>query len=201
MQRKFSSQRGVGLGYLLFMVAIAALVGNYMLNNSTSMSGIAIDSQSMAAANDLDRSANELSVRMAQLRMTYGGNVAVRITNGQLVSPTSAFPAMTIPPLPSSAAITGWAMSENNRLQVPVTGDLLLIATANVSSAICKKFNATHIRPDDPTITTAGNAYGGQTYTVSNTPAFNNGQPSTLFCAPGAGAGGAGLMVLGFLTT
>lgn len=191
-------QGGMGLGYLLLLISLFTLVSSYMLKNSSALTGNAASAQYMAAASDLDRAATDLSVRMAQLRMTYGAGAAVRIENGQLVSPTAAFPPMTLPPMPASSALSGWAMSENNRLQLPVTGDLLPVATTTITNAVCAKFNATHIRADSPTLTSAGNVYGGTTYAVSN-PGFNAGAPSALFCVENE-AGGNALVLHAFMS-
>lgn len=196
-QRRPLSQRGMGLGYLLMIISLTTLVTGFVLKNSASLSSNAIDAKYMAAATDLDRAATDLTVRMAQLRMTYGAGVVARITNGQLVSPTSAFPPMSLPPLVASSALTAWALSENNRFQVPVTGDLLPVATLTTTNAVCAKFNATHIRAEAPTLATVVNGFGGTTYSVTN-PGFNGGAPATLFCIED-GAGTAALLLMAFM--
>lgn len=193
-------QKGIGMGYLLMLIVLVTLVSSFMMKNSASLSGTATDAQYLTAANELDRAANELSVRMAQLRMTYGASIAVRITNGQFVSPTSAFPALSVPPLPASASMTSWRMSENDRLTVPVTGDSLSVALTDVTNPVCQKFNATHIRAVGPVLASAVNGFGGNTYSISNPGTFNGGSPATLFCVEGAGASGQGLLILGFMS-
>lgn len=194
--RILKKQQGIGLGYLMFFIATATLVSTFAMRNSDMLSTSALDAQYLASAHDLMRSSQEMAAKVSQLRLGFGGLTDFRIADGNIVSASNASATISAPNIPASAALSAWSLSENNRLNTPVSGEVLRVATIDVTQPVCTAFNRLNIRHEQPSLNSSTNGFGGLTYSISNA-GFNNGQVSTLFCVQGAGVSDSSRIFLG----
>lgn len=68
--------------------------------------------------------------------------------------------------------------------------------TEPIPNSVCKYVNARLVSIDAPVLDSAPNNQGGVDFSVANGN-FNGGHPADRFCAPGAGANGNGIFLLG----
>lgn len=185
-------QRGFFVAPMILMLSLLSLIGMVVAKRGDLTMATMASEDAMRVSGAVLDAASGLRMAVAQVQVVYGPTlglpVPLKIVDHSLVSPTAAF-AETFD-VPFAPGAGPWVMSEKDRL---ILGSITRqVATMEMPAAACKRFNisaATTV----PALTTSSNAQGGTDYAAD----FGINPKTDLFCVPGMGTGGTGLVFSG----